>query len=466
MHSINKWIICPLVAGLILGSGLAESRGEFAAVSFHGLDRKHILYSFKDLAPDSYTRLNELVLQDPAGQLTVIASWASNPGPEGKYRLLNVMPGNYTLMRLKYPPETSVGPIAFPLGTFPGKGLGIWGTALFDETIDGAGVTNLLVDLVNVPTGVTLTLKNLGSISQPGGEVSGSLLLEKCRPRGFELTGKGTFEATDCDFRYFGEGGGLSLVAHSFQRVILRKCDLNYAQVLGTNGIFEATECTFNEGLIGADLDQMTLQSCGIFGGNMIGTGLPEAQAVGALRIEDCVFLRTGEGQVGTYVAVSRSCRIEKSEFHKFDLWLLSTNVQATFRNNAFFTSALRIPALRHGAALPTIEFNSFWGFDSEVTHGTGDAGFQAISMPDNYWGGPEGPRCATGGYQAGGWLDAMGSYTPLFNGLDPVKRDGDYQVSSVGTWTWADTSGSWLSRPADPVSPVRREYADCPRSG
>jgi len=256
--------------------------------------------------------------------------------------------------------------------------------------------------------------------------------LQNCRLINCNFEGQGTLEATGCAINTFS--GGL-------QRVTLKKCELVYTEAVATNGVFEATECTFAEGLGCLNWDQVTLKSCGMFSGTSIGadylwTGSKfdwVAQPVGTLQMEDCVFVRPSANTIRNLnIAVSRSCRIEKSEFHEADLIWLSTNVPATFRNNAFFTSALRIPALMHGGTLPTIENNSFWGHESVTTYGTGDAGFQSIPMPDNYWGGPEGPRYSTTGYAAGGWLDAMGTYTPLFNGIDPVRREGDSKVSSV----------------------------------
>jgi hypothetical protein len=120
-----------------------------AWVSFNGFDRKHIQYSFKDLASNSWVRLSELVVQDPQGKQTVLASWAGTE-PEGKYRLADVMTGNYSLMlRLYY--GAPFLPEDVQLGSFPGKMAEISGTPLFDETIDGSNYTNILVDRLQVP---------------------------------------------------------------------------------------------------------------------------------------------------------------------------------------------------------------------------------------------------------------------------------------------------------------------------
>ena len=385
---MKNWIPCSLVVFLALSP--LESHGQSggsAWVSFNGFDRKHIQYSFRDQGWWGHEELAELVVQDPQGKQTVLASWAGMEA-EGKYRLADVMTGNYSLMLRRY--YGDYGEDDVQLGSFPGKTAEISGTPLFDETIDGSNYTNILVDRLQVSTNITLTLKNItqGSLNILNNQVdiSGTLVWDKC--------------------------------------------ELGSIRVAGTNGVFKATDCTFKGQLVCLDFDQVTLKTCGVYSGMLIGTKYDwflwnGTKPVGTLWVEDCVFF--GE----LFVAVSRSWRIEKSEFHQSDL-VLSTNVPATVRNNVFFTSALRIPALMHGGTLPTIENNSFWGHESVTTYGTGNAGFQSIPMPDNYWGGPEGPRYATTGYAAGGWLDAMGSYTALFNGVDPVKPEGASKVSSV----------------------------------
>lgn len=124
-----------------------------AWVSFNGFDRKQIQYSFKDRG-GSREKFAEPVVQDPPGKQTVLASWAGTE-PEGKYRLADVMTGNYSLMlRLYY--GAPCLPEDVQLGSFPGKTAEISGTPLFDETINGSNYTNILVDRLQVSTNIPM----------------------------------------------------------------------------------------------------------------------------------------------------------------------------------------------------------------------------------------------------------------------------------------------------------------------
>ena len=157
---MKNWIPCSLVVFLALSP--LESHGQSggsAWVSFNGFDRKHIQYSFRDQGWWGHEELAELVVQDPQGKQTVLASWAGMEA-EGKYRLADVMTGNYSLMLRRY--YGDYGEDDVQLGSFPGKTAEISGTPLFDETIDGSNYTNIFLwNGLQVPSAITITLQNI-----------------------------------------------------------------------------------------------------------------------------------------------------------------------------------------------------------------------------------------------------------------------------------------------------------------
>lgn len=356
---MKNWILCPLVVFLALSP--LESQGQLegsAWVSFSGLDCKHIQYSFKDLAPNSAVRLYELVVQDPQGNLTVITSWTgSSPGPEGTYRLSNLATGNYYLHRLHY-----IDPVPAPqcrqLATFAGKTDGISGIPLFDETINGSGNPKIWVDWLQVATNVTLTLESINPINTEAFfEISGTLLLKNCRLYACDFSkGLGTLEASGCAFGFDGLTlqNGVALNIPTLQRVILQKCELGGTKVAGTNGIFEATDCTFKAGLVCLNLDLVTLKTCGVYTGAKIGAedAFSSPPTVGALRLDGCVFAHILEGSDSSLsVAVSRNCRIENSEFHKIDLLGILEQCAGHYQEQRVFHQRLENPgtdAQRH----------------------------------------------------------------------------------------------------------------------